>query len=510
MFRRIPRLSKRAPLITLVVVVAALAFPPVGWQQPESGIRFRYPDNHDAGYVSLDEPKIVDLFHLDLSAYQFPADFPLTIDGSAVYLKALYNTRQILVPTDFSLSHNCTPSPDLKKLLCGSPANADILDLPAEQQDAAIGALQEHLVSHPEFFVITPGIPQIYAIPEGRCRNCRFDYRTACRWASASRIYCITGHGTGVWGTSLFDLESRSYVELPRDGDNIVDDSLFGKGFIHFDSTYPFTLELFDLSKTMVYQGKVEDWTASEDTVAFVGPCDKGSYCMHRLQFDDGGLRTSREQVLETSWTPIHTGGYIARAGDEYLVTTDENVFILSEATLQVRRALKHGEADTALHRNNNLMVTGSGFSPLEVTFGATAFDLRKCQTRLDDSCKIQTWNPVHKPDADNPSFHYVRRHIYYSPIESPDLMFSIDEDLSRLTISSLEDWKDYSFQLIGIPKLVTTSTDGHFLLIATVPDDNTSLQDARFHLIDLKTMRPDPREMVMGKNLFLVWANAL
>ncbi len=89
MFQRIPHLSvKRALLIALPAVVVALAILLVGRQHPEEpGIRFRFSNVLDYGHVSLDEKEVINLFHLDLSTFQFPADFPLTIEGSTVYLK---------------------------------------------------------------------------------------------------------------------------------------------------------------------------------------------------------------------------------------------------------------------------------------------------------------------------------------------------------------------------------------------------------------------------------------
>ncbi len=515
MFQRILRLSMKCKLLlALSPPVVALAFLLAGWQQPEErGIRFRYPDSWDSGYFSLDEPKIIDLFHLDLSAFEFPPDFPLTIARSTLYLKAAFGTGNILVPTDFSLSHNCSPSPDLKKLLCGSPANADILDLPEEQQDAAIGALQEHLVSHPGFFVITPGIPQIYVIPEGSCRNCDFDYKTGCHWASDTRIYCTSSHGTGIWETSLFDLDSHSYVELPHNGENIWGYSPFAKGYIYLQ-TFPhlYRFVVYNLARAIVYQGAVEDWTASEDTVVFVGPGDNQSYCASKLELDDRGLKTSRQQVLDTSWFPGTTESHSVETREEYLVTSNGKVFILSKATLQVKRTLEYPEAELqrheppiALYRDNDLLVTADyAFWGIERS-RVTAFDLNECRGRLDNSCKLQTWDSVWTADLDDTLHMHDWHRVYYSPTERPDLILSIDQDSRRLTITNLKNWTDYDFELAFLPDVAMISTDGHYFFISTRVGDETSAQYARYHLFDLWTMHPDTREIVMGKNLFFI-----
>ncbi len=543
MFRRIPRLSKkRALLITLVVVAVAVAIPLVGWQQPdEESIRFRLWDYWDAGYVSLDETKIADLFHLDLSAYQFPDDYPLTVERGQVLLKLKVGGEQVRVRVILALSDHCTPSPDLRSLLCGIPFDPSGYDANPER-DGLMDALDEYIYSRRLFFIVTPGISQIYVIPEDECRECNFIAKTYCQWATTSQIYCTTSLGTTVSEVTLFDLHSGSFVDLPHDGANIETNTHFSKGRIYEEHIGflenvgyidglrpPHRFEVYSLDNTLAYQSVIEDWTADQDTVTTVAYCGDKSLCINKLEFDDRGLTSTRQavlgelrsedttnkaitlhEVLQSLWTRYMTS-CISEIPEEYLVSAYGRVYIVSKATLEVKRVLDYPESKSAagwniaLFKREELLITGSYPFDNQIDGGTTAHDLSKCQARLDDSCKLHVWNSVERPVDEQTSGYYVWRHIYYSPGDQPDYIFSIDEDTSRLTIHNLKDWTDYDFEMTGVPRLVTTSTDSRFLLVATAPDHDTPLKDAEYHLFDLRTMQPVERELLIGKNLFLV-----
>lgn len=470
---------------------------------------------HSSGwkFVSLNEQDIRDVLRLDLSNYRMPDDLPFVFNENALYLKVMMGDSMALVETDFAIPKNCTPSRDLTKLLCASPNDISIKDLSPEVQSAAISIFLKYGGEYKDYFVITIGNPEIYTLP----RN-KFQYNTGCRWTAKDRIECVTSHGTGVWTTVIFDLQSKKYLPLLNDGANIWDDSNFNRGYIQlrFSGTTDERVSIYNLTNIPLYGANAKDWTTTEDTVVVIEPCDSSSVCLHYLQFDGQGITrdlSTKLGVVVDDTSP----SYIAKTSEGFVVTVSKKVFLIDGDTLQVTQALDFPQPEQTWFDLYKVIVQKYGHlliaqahpfyderGLLEADRSVIVFDLDKCRGILDQSCAVKTWDKSFKL-SENSNMYLTLRHIYYSRTDSPNLVYIYDEDPGNFAIYNLDDASENNLHLGGVIDSIASSVDGRFLLVATKADDVARPETRHYYLIDLAAKRVIDTKMNVDENLFFV-----
>ncbi len=114
-------------LILLLICVSCSLKP-----APSSSNSFvlRFRSQQSGEFISLDEEKVVDIYQLNLSDYQFPDNYPFTIQDNTLFLKVTIDGEPtFLIETDLNqetIFGYCTPDPNLKNLLCQIPSSTDI------------------------------------------------------------------------------------------------------------------------------------------------------------------------------------------------------------------------------------------------------------------------------------------------------------------------------------------------------------------------------------------------
>ncbi len=470
---------------------------------------------HSSGwkFVSLNEQNIRDVLQPDLSKYHMPDDFPFIFKDSSLYLNAPMGDRTVPVGTDFAVPKHCTPSLNLSQLLCATPDNILIKNLPSDVQSAAIPVFQKHGGFYKDFFIITIGNPEIYVLP-----NNKFQYNTGCQWLAKNRISCRTGHGTGVWTTAIFDLQLKKYLPLPHDGANILDDSDFSRGYIYLRSpdTTDERMSIYNLDNVLLYEANVKYRLITEDTVVVLEPCENGEVCLHYLQFD--GLKITRDLVTKLNVALDDTkSNYIQRIPEGFVVTTANKVFLINKDTLQITQSLDFPQPEQtwfdlykviAQKYGHLLIAEAKPIWPdsdlLAADRKVIIFDLDKCQGALDQPCAIKTWDKSFKL-SDDGNMYEVLRHVYYPFSDSPNLIYIYDKDLEKFAIYNLDNANEVDLHLEGASDLIASSTDGRFLLVATKPDVFAPPETRHYYLIDLTTKRVIDTKMNVDENLFFV-----